>query len=110
MGSSTRYGCDSCGYDSGTVLIGWGMRMIERVPVACSTCRAVCTIERPAPLDPPSHNDAGERLRGACPSCHGSVVVLPGEGREGPGEPLGCPACGAPSLVQRPTDGIILWD
>jgi hypothetical protein len=93
MGNSIIAQCASCGYSSGTLLTGGGMRSFQTYdaqPVRCASCRAVTTANlKKVPL--------------SCLTCRSVEVTR----LQDPG-PTICPKCGKTDL--RFQDGGIKWD
>jgi hypothetical protein len=93
MGDSKIAECASCGYSSGTLLTGGGMRSFrtyDAQPVHCASCGVIRTANlKVAPL--------------SCLMCGGvGVTALQGLG------PTSCPKCGKAELRFR--KGGIKWD
>ena len=93
MGDSIIAKCVSCGYSSGILPTGGGIRSFrthDAQPVHCETCRAVTTANvKKVPL--------------SCLACRSVEVTR----LQGPG-PTICPKCGKTDL--RFQDGGIRWD
>lgn len=93
MGSSTIAHCNACGYDTGQLPTGGGIRNFrtyDAEPVHCARCHEVTLANvKQSPL--------------VCLKCGGSeVTLLPGEGLSV------CPKCGKAEL--RFQNGGIRWD
>ena len=114
MGHGIYYICSNCGYDSGTLAVGYGMLGVLQAPVACSRCRRVITSAvdpRPDSLGPgpaPPAAEVGDVIDQACPGCGGPAVLLADEGSSLEAAERVCPACGEHHLTG--SEGFLLWD
>ena len=102
MGEMVTYRCGACGFVSEPVLVGRGRAGVQHAPIACTTCRAVYSVEVATWRDdaigatPPV---GAWKTGDSCPRGHAGARLL--ESTAGVSAHR-CPACARPQIRIEP--------
>jgi hypothetical protein len=95
LGEVLEASCPACGFRDDTVPIGEGMMGGRIIPLSCSSCGEIRTVQRKGRAFDEGPDPVYERVDpDRCPTCRGAAVLVTEDG--GP-----CPQCGAALHIEH---------